>query len=74
MSNSGNMMEYLDQCSNCNEQTMDSLEKRNIQCLNVCGNRLSHGYANIKPICKCEPRTKIKPCTSDDDYENKKYE
>jgi alpha-glucosidase (family GH31 glycosyl hydrolase) len=69
---SGNLSETLESCSSCGDATVDNLNKRNQQCMNVCGSRIKHGYTAIKPLCHCEPRTHIKPCDSGSDLDRKK--
>jgi alpha-glucosidase (family GH31 glycosyl hydrolase) len=68
----GNLENCMKECTECSKPTMEALKSRNQQCMSVCGSRLSHGYAKTSPICECKPRTKIKPCIMDDDYERKK--
>jgi alpha-glucosidase (family GH31 glycosyl hydrolase) len=63
----------LTNCTNCGEATMDNLQSRNDDyCMKVCGSRLKHGYASIKPLCHCVPRTHIIPCDMEDKYERQK--
>lgn len=68
----GNIINCINECDNCNDPNLDAYRDRNNQCLQVCGARLKHAYAQNKSICDCSPRTKIEPCTMDDDYERKK--
>ncbi len=68
----GNIINCINTCVDCDKPTMQNLANRNENCLEVCGATLKHAFANNKSICQCNPRTRIKPCTMDDDYERKK--
>jgi alpha-glucosidase (family GH31 glycosyl hydrolase) len=68
----GDIINCINSCTDCNKPTMENLATRNENCLQVCGSALKHGYADVKSICQCNPRTKIKPCIMEDDYERKK--
>lgn len=49
---SGNFVDCLNSCDNCNEQTLDSLNRNN-NCMSVCGAPLKYGYSSTKSICEC---------------------
>jgi alpha-glucosidase (family GH31 glycosyl hydrolase) len=65
---SGNFAQCLDQ-SLIKKATLDNYLDRNVQCQSVCGSTMNHGYAEIKPICKCCPNRNLMPCDKEDLYE-----